>query len=596
MVDEITEIEKGICNIRTVFEDTDVKVTHVISRNDDINSDKTYIITINNDGTALIQIVTGYDTSNCSIEEEYTVEMNYNIVTVEIPIGQYNILSTPSSLEYSVNSITVTITNEEYVKDNKIVRTENDITIVLSKCGEVLLTKSCKYFHHDPYMTPNNYDLYFNYAEIPVNIIKESPSDLQRRLQKTLPLTKILHLNLETENTPQSNNLNIHSHVKMKYYNNTGKVNGGYLTVTGSWNVNELNSFIEDSVNELYETWIDTYIYGEYPIIDDNPLMSILEDAIDETISDDYYLENQDTVVRIVEDIYELVKDKSENLGNVEKEDFENRIRENLQTILGLFLYGVELTPEQHEGNTQMIGYDEWFIKASRHFIDSIIDISVDDFVSDVDVYLYQNGICLNPKIEDSTDSNVIKVGDSYEIIITLTEEDYEEYILNDLDVWFNIDGVSQGFKTMDNNYLEYFYLTDSDFTKVDDSYISSFTIIAEKLGDYEITPVLKPDDNALEEAELDSFEIIVVEEYPIIWSKPIVLTEENNWQVTLDELLPFYEETDGVVDYDKIISYTVESDNSLCRVRLLPLDKSYLNPNQMKAFLSIPYHSQDQR
>ena len=578
MVDEITEIEKGICNIRTVFEDTNVKVTHVISRNDDINSDKTYIITINNDGTALIQVVTGYDTSNCSIEEEYTVEMNYNIVTVEIPIGQYNILSTPSSLEYSVNSITVTITNEEYVKDNKIVRTENDITIVLSKCGEVLLTKSCKYFHHDPFMTPNNYDLYFNYAEIPLNIIKESPSDLQRRLQKTLPLTKILHLNLETENTPHSNNLNLHSHVKMKYYNTEGKVNGGYLTVTGSWNVNELNAFLEDSVNELYGTWIGTYIYGRYPIIDDNPLMSILADAIDETISNDYYLEKKDTVVvRIVEDIYELVKNKSENWGDVEKEDFENRIRENLQTILYLFLYNVELTPEQHEGNTQMIGYDEWFIKASRHFIDSIIDISIDDFVSDVDVYLYQNGICLNPKIENSTDSNVIKVEDSYEIVITLTGEEYN-LLFNDLDVWFIIDGVSQGFKTMGNHYLEDFYLSYSDFREVDGSYVSSFSIIAEKVGDYEITPVIKHI-NAVEEAELDSFEIYVVEEFPIIWEKPIVLTEENNWQVTLDELLPFYEETDGVVDYDKIISYTVESDNSLCRVRLLPLDKSYLNP-----------------
>ena len=82
---------------------------------------------------------------------------------------------------------------------------------------------------------------------------------------------------------------------------------------------------------------------------------------------------------------------------------------------------------------------------------------------------------------------------------------------------------------------------------------------------------------------ELDSFEIIVVEENPLIWEKPIILTEENNWRVTLLESLPFYEETDGVVDYDKIISYTVESDNPLCMANILPLDKSYLNPVEFK-------------
>ena len=67
-------------------------------------------------------------------------------------------------------------------------------------------------------MTPNNYDISFNESEIPVNIPRENGHDLERRLQKLVPLTKFIHLNFEA-NTLSSNNLvTISSHLKI---NNT---------------------------------------------------------------------------------------------------------------------------------------------------------------------------------------------------------------------------------------------------------------------------------------------------------------------------------------------------------------------------------------
>ena len=76
---------------------------------------------------------------------------------------------------------------------------------------------NCKLFHHDPYWTPNNYDLYFNYFDIPVNIGVEGSADLHYRLQKTLPLSKVLHLNLETKNVPQNNQINVCEKIKLKW-------------------------------------------------------------------------------------------------------------------------------------------------------------------------------------------------------------------------------------------------------------------------------------------------------------------------------------------------------------------------------------------
>lgn len=78
-----------------------------------------------------------------------------------------------------------------------------------------LIENNCKLFRRDPYWTPNNYDLYFDYNNIPVNIKVEKAFDLVRRLQRTMPLTKIIHLNMETETIPRSNGVSLHTNVKI---------------------------------------------------------------------------------------------------------------------------------------------------------------------------------------------------------------------------------------------------------------------------------------------------------------------------------------------------------------------------------------------
>ena len=59
--------------------------------------------------------------------------------------------------------------------------------------------KKCKYFHHEPYWTPNNYDIYINQSSIPSNVPRENLPNLFERLQKLMPLGKIIHINFDTE-------------------------------------------------------------------------------------------------------------------------------------------------------------------------------------------------------------------------------------------------------------------------------------------------------------------------------------------------------------------------------------------------------------
>ena len=49
-----------------------------------------------------------------------------------------------------------------------------------------------KYFRNEPYMTPNNYDISFNTENIPSNIPLENGHNLEKRLQKLMPLSKML--------------------------------------------------------------------------------------------------------------------------------------------------------------------------------------------------------------------------------------------------------------------------------------------------------------------------------------------------------------------------------------------------------------------
>ena len=80
-----------------------------------------------------------------------------------------------------------------------------------------MVNKHCKYFRHEPYMTPNNYDLFFNQDEIPTNIKRENAPNLINRLQKLMPLSKILHVNLnhDPESISESNQFRINTKMKI---------------------------------------------------------------------------------------------------------------------------------------------------------------------------------------------------------------------------------------------------------------------------------------------------------------------------------------------------------------------------------------------
>lgn len=58
-------------------------------------------------------------------------------------------------------------------------------------------------------MTPNNYDIYFNPTEIPSNIPQENGYNLEKRLQKLMPLTKKIHLNIDHTTIPANNHIRV---------------------------------------------------------------------------------------------------------------------------------------------------------------------------------------------------------------------------------------------------------------------------------------------------------------------------------------------------------------------------------------------------
>lgn len=132
--------------------------------------------------------------------------------------------------EYSTNTNIFTATSQS-----------NELLLYLVKVddcqNQILTNKNCKYFHHDPYMTPNNFDLYFDHSKIPSNIIQESPHNLLKRLQRTLPLTKILHLNLQSEQDTHLNCVNIHTKAKIRFNERILTVEKAPLTIIGKWGV-----------------------------------------------------------------------------------------------------------------------------------------------------------------------------------------------------------------------------------------------------------------------------------------------------------------------------------------------------------------------
>ena len=72
-----------------------------------------------------------------------------------------------------------------------------------------MVDENCKYLYSEPYMTPNNFDILFNEASIPSNIRKESVVNLTNRLQKLMPLSKILHLQMDAATVTSNDHISI---------------------------------------------------------------------------------------------------------------------------------------------------------------------------------------------------------------------------------------------------------------------------------------------------------------------------------------------------------------------------------------------------
>ena len=69
----------------------------------------------------------------------------------------------------------------------------------------------CKYARGKYNITPNDYDFSFDFTEIPANIELESADNLSVRLQDLMPLSKVLHLNLETRPDSYMEKIIIHT-------------------------------------------------------------------------------------------------------------------------------------------------------------------------------------------------------------------------------------------------------------------------------------------------------------------------------------------------------------------------------------------------
>lgn len=170
---------------------------------------------------------------------------------------------------YSTNINVLTTTSD----DNQLVL----YLVKLDDCQNQILTrKNCKYFHHEPYMTPNNYDVYFDPAKIPVNIIQEPSHELLLRLQKTMPLTDILHLNFEREQSSYLNVVNLHSSLKLNFNTRDLQITELPLKVIGSWkDYTESEQLCTKTyqINYLYDNTIPVrdvtvkLINNEYPLI-----------------------------------------------------------------------------------------------------------------------------------------------------------------------------------------------------------------------------------------------------------------------------------------------------------------------------------------
>ena len=68
---------------------------------------------------------------------------------------------------------------------------------------------TCKYMRAKHNWTPNDYDLWFQYNHIPANVIVEDVPNLSARLDKLTPLSKKVHIVLNTPDEEYNNTVNV---------------------------------------------------------------------------------------------------------------------------------------------------------------------------------------------------------------------------------------------------------------------------------------------------------------------------------------------------------------------------------------------------
>lgn len=82
------------------------------------------------------------------------------------------------------------------------------------------MSRKCMYARSKYNYTPSDYDLIFDYTKIPANINMEDASNLTKRLQQYMPLSKVIHLNLNTNLKECSHTIQVHTSLKL---NSNGK-------------------------------------------------------------------------------------------------------------------------------------------------------------------------------------------------------------------------------------------------------------------------------------------------------------------------------------------------------------------------------------
>ena len=69
----------------------------------------------------------------------------------------------------------------------------------------------CMYARSKYNYTPADFDLYFDYTAIPKNIKLTDATNLSKQLQQLMPLTKTLHLNLNTDMKEESQEVGLYT-------------------------------------------------------------------------------------------------------------------------------------------------------------------------------------------------------------------------------------------------------------------------------------------------------------------------------------------------------------------------------------------------